>query len=207
MRKIKFKLLTQTELVVVETAARTFGELRTEVAANPALKDKITFGKNQFIERETKVSYGAIDEAILPATDCIMFVSPLETKLGALPSVSELQEMGYNELRSVGSKLNKDADAKIDLTGKRDDILDRLIEYVNAVQAPVENGADKAVEAIHSAVGTIKEATEVLKNAATKASVARPVVDNAAYKVTFDELEEEAKKLNAALKSCYYARK
>lgn len=189
MRKIKFKLLTQINLEVLETSARTFGELKADMAKHSTL-NAVSFNNSQLIERETKVMYGTLDDAVLPATDCIMFVTPVKTLSGAdIPTITELQEMGYNELRSLGSKLNKENDADIDLSGKRDDILDRMEDFVLMQEAAAQAEEQSAEEIVDEIIDRL----QVLK---TKLPVREVYVEEVtAIKVTLEDLEAEARAL------------
>ena len=196
MRKIKFKLLTRTELVAVETDARTFGQLKTQITANKELDALIQFGNNQFIERDTKVAYGALEDALLPVGDCFMFVIPMKTKSGCdLPSVDSLGEMGYSELRSLGSKLNKENDAAIDLSGKRVDILDRIATWLedNNPEVDSSNLGELADDIMENANAIIESAAELKK---MKLSAAEEPV---ALKITLTQLQKEAEELKKLL--------
>lgn len=196
MRKIKFKLLTRTELVTVETDARTFGQLKTQITANKELKALIQFGNNQFIERDTKVAYGALEDALLPVGDCFMFVIPMKTKSGCdLPSVDSLEEMGYSELRSLGSKLNKENGAAIDLSGKRVDILDRIATWLedNNPEVDSSNLGELADDIMENANAIIESAAELKK---MKLSAAEEPV---ALKITLTQLQKEAEELKKLL--------
>lgn len=79
MRTIKVKVLTQSELVKVETAARTFGEFKKETVVAEL---GIDWTSAKLIDRSSKATY-EVDEAVLPATDAIMFVMPTKSKAGA----------------------------------------------------------------------------------------------------------------------------
>lgn len=196
MRKIKFKLLTRTELVTVETDARTFGQLKTQITANKELNALIQFGNNQFIERDTKVAYGALEDALLPVGDCFMFVIPMKTKSGCdLPSVDSLEEMGYSELRSLGSKLNKENGATIDLSGKRVDILDRIAIWLEDNNPEVDSGnlGELADDIMENANAIIESAAELKK---MKLSAAEEPV---ALKITLTQLQKEAEELKKLL--------
>ncbi len=196
MRKIKFKLLTRTELVTVETDARTFGQLKTQITANKELNALIQFGNNQFIERDTKVAYGALEDALLPVGDCFMFVIPMKTKSGCdLPSVDSLEEMGYSELRSLGSKLNKENGATIDLSGKRVDILARIATWLedNNPEVDSSNLGELADDIMENANAIIESAAELKK---MKLSAAEEPV---ALKITLTQLQKEAEELKKLL--------
>lgn len=87
-RVIKLKLLTQTELVKVETSARTFAEFKKEPAVSAL---GIDWNSAKLIDRASKASFD-LDEAVLPAIDALMFVTPTKTKSGA--------DLGYKEVKA-----------------------------------------------------------------------------------------------------------
>ena len=76
-RTIKLKLLTKLALETVETSARTFGELKAEIASLG-----IDWNSSKLIDRASKASF-EMDDSVLPATDAIMFVMPTKSKAGA----------------------------------------------------------------------------------------------------------------------------
>ena len=78
-RIIKLKLLTQSSIVTIETSARTFGELKAESAVKAL---KIPWNSTKLIDKDTKVTFD-LDESVLPAISCLMFVTPTKTKSGA----------------------------------------------------------------------------------------------------------------------------
>lgn len=206
MRTIKFKLFTQTALESLTTDARTFGELKQAIKNSPNLVGKISFDNVQFIERETKVAYGNIEEAVLPAVDCIMFVTPTQTKLGATyPTLEEVDNMSYNELRSLGSKLNKEEMAGLDLSGKRADILEEILTYVK-----ISILRDESQKASISEVNVLEkldlisryasEVKEEVSGLLLKANTPVVVEEPAVIKVTVEMLEAEAKTLAARFK-------
>lgn len=110
MRTISLKVLTQSELVKVETNARTFGEFKTEVAHL-----EIDWSSSKLIDRASKASF-EMDDAVLPATDAIMFVMPTKSKAGAysyreaIKKVKELKEAGvpvpFNYTHATTAQLN-----------------------------------------------------------------------------------------------------
>ena len=91
-RVIKLKLLTQTELVKVESSARTFGELKSELKSKQI---NIDFSSAKLIDKLSKASY-EVDEAVLPAVDCLMFVMPTKSKAGADLPYKEVKELIKN---------------------------------------------------------------------------------------------------------------
>lgn len=145
MTKFKFKLTTQVQLETCESDAKTFGELKNAIKNSP-LGEKISFERQtevregqewirtiKLIEKNTLAEYGSIDDAPLPVGENLLFfVTPVEHKGGLDPTdipflekdeaLDQVDELGYNELISLGSKLNSLYDAEIDLSGKRDDV-------------------------------------------------------------------------------------
>jgi hypothetical protein len=112
-RLIKLKLLTQTELVKVETSARTLGELKSESIVKGL---GIDWANAKLIDRASKASFD-LDESVLPAIDALMFVTPTKTKSGAdLPykevkaKIKEYKEKGgvvnFNYTQATTSELN-----------------------------------------------------------------------------------------------------
>ena len=110
-RVLKLKVLTQSELVKVETSARTFGELKKE-AVVAALG--IDWSSAKLIDRASKASF-EVDEAVLPATDAIMFVMPTKSKAGASyqaelrAKIKDLKEAGvevpFNYTHATNSQM------------------------------------------------------------------------------------------------------
>lgn len=111
LRVLKLKVLSQSELVKVETSARTFGELKKEGAV-AALGIDWTSAK--LIDRASKASF-EVDEAVLPATDAIMFVMPTKSKAGASyqaelrAKIKDLKESGvevpFNYTHATNSQM------------------------------------------------------------------------------------------------------
>jgi hypothetical protein len=196
MRKIKFKLLTQSKLVSVETNARTFADLQTEIQQNPQLKDVVVFGKSQFIDNATKAQYGNIPDAVLPATDCLFYVVPTETKSGCdLPAV---EEMSYMDLRSLGSKLNHENGASIDLTGKRSDILPRVVEFLEKEEEFKEEHKEDFPISVEDAI--VAHAVKIIELVEEWKTTVVDQESKIAFKTTYDEVEAEAQRLKALLK-------
>lgn len=146
-RKIRLKLLSQTKIETIETNARTYGELVSLIESDSELNSKVFSGGDDIImiDRDTKVEYGNIDNAILPATDCIMFIQPAKTKSGCdfEFSSSEISNMNYNEIRSYGSKLNKTFNANIDLSGNTAEVKGKVFSYLISQESVTENNLEK----------------------------------------------------------------
>lgn len=227
MTTFRFKLTTQIGLETLESNATTFGELKRDIQ-NSDLASKISFERStenrdgqewvrtiKLIERNTQAEFGAIDEARLPAGDSlIFFVTPMEHK-GGLVDVqelhlesfgvveSELEELGYNEIRSFGSKLNKQYGARIDLSGKRDSILFNILNWLEnyyneldekSTESVEENTTDpmeNAKHLIYAGVNLVLEALEILEQF--------EATENLVGGVSLSELHEKALELQKQL--------
>lgn len=113
-RVIKLKLLTQTDLVKVETSARTLGELKQESLVKAL---GIDWNNAKLIDRASKASFD-LDESILPAIDALMFITPTKTKSGAdllykevKAKIKEYKENGgvvdFNYTQATTAQLNE----------------------------------------------------------------------------------------------------
>lgn len=182
-RLFKFKLLTQMQLEKFETDATTFGELVAAIEADPVMSEKISFGTKKIteggtdyevgiklIEKNLLTEYGSVPEALLPAGEAIFFVTPTRTKAGAdmeIYSTEELMEMGYNELRSLGSRLNSDYGAMLSLHGKREDILHRIDKFYDEIipepEAEAEPDMDTIKEHLYVAIALIQDVIDNLQ--------------------------------------------
>lgn len=121
LRTLKIKVLTQSELVKVETAARTFGEFKKEAVVAEL---GIDWSSAKLIDRASKATY-EVDEAVLPATDAIMFVMPTKSKAGADLSYKEVVAK-INEFKAAGGTV------PFNTVGKS---AKQLNEFWNSVQA------------------------------------------------------------------------
>ena len=226
MTTFKFKLTTQVALETLESNAQTFGELKRDIQ-NSELADKISFERKtehrdgqewvrtiKLIERNTQAEYGAVDDARLPAGDSlIFFVTPIEHKGGLVAAEDlhlesyeileeELQELGYNEIRSFGSKLNRVHDADIDLSGKRDEMLENILDWLEEYYAEEED--DNAVITIQTTEDA--SATDLLSAAVhlivrcidlLESDQAADVVDNTTLTQLHEDALELQRKMNA----------
>lgn len=142
MRKIFFKTTEQTAPIEVEVSddVTTFGDLRREVANTVNLEGK------RVIERNSKNTL-EIDDAHLPPGDLFLFVFPKKVKAGARIDV---EDMDYNELRALGSRLNHEEGANIDLSGRTEQVRERIQIYfdrsVGDAYEGIENDPDETVE-------------------------------------------------------------
>jgi hypothetical protein len=154
-----------------------------------------------FVEKTTLSEYGKIDEALLPAGDCIFFVLPIKNKAGLdLNSIEELKTLNYNELRTYCALINEVKDAKIDQSGSRVDILNRAIKFTQA-QLKVNTKAKKVEEAKEVIVdNSINELLLDAINLIEKAiELSKDNNSQLADGITYEELHEEALRLKAIL--------
>jgi len=190
MRKISFKLLTQAQLLVLETNARTLGELKAEISRNSQLRGKIAFGEVQLIERETKATFGDIDEAILPATDCIMFVVPRKTKSGAI--LTELAAMSFVDLKAHAEKLmDEDDDLCFDLDVPAADLYDALLDHY-------ERNPEVAEE-IKGLVEDLVKVTDIINIVIPKLE-ALNIEEVTALRVTTNDLQREIEAVSSTVR-------
>ncbi|NCC41805.1 MAG: hypothetical protein EOM21_20805 [Gammaproteobacteria bacterium] len=196
MTTFKFKLTSQVALEVLESNARTFGELKRDIQNSP-LGDLIKFDKKtemrngvqwestiKLIEKNTKVEYYNIDEAIIPQGETVIFfVLPFEHKGGMVgyediardipncsydeyPSLEEeIMELGYNEIRKLATLLKKDLNADIEIIGKRADILFNVLSWLHDyLEKDIFNPDELAeVTPISEAIDLLTQAIEVLR--------------------------------------------
>lgn len=171
MRTIKLKVLTQNELVVVETNARTFGEFKTEVSGLG-----IDWSSAKLIDKASKASF-EVDNAILPATDALMFVMPVKSKAGASRSemtaaVKALKEKGveipFNYTHATNKQLEDFLSSQTTEEEPAEVIFLKPGKYILVVE---ENETENAEEAVAKFKATLVEW------------------------VTFDDLQKEAEEL------------
>ena len=223
MTTFKFKLTTQVALETLESNAQTFGELKRDIQ-NSELADKISFERKtekrdgqewtrtiKLIERNTQAEYGAIDDARLPAGDSlIFFVTPIEHKGGLVAAEdlhlesyevleSELEELGYNEIRSFGSKLNRVHNANIDLSGRRYEMLENILDWLGDFYTEQEEEvtvdireSDDVVDLLSAAVHIIVRCIDLLES-----DEAVDVVDNTTLTQLHEDALELQRKMNA----------
>jgi len=127
MRKIRIKAFDRQNLVVLETSALTKADLINELNAG---------GYNLPTENINFVDFAtdntiAFPSALLPNIDCLLCIVPLKTDQGGFDyTIEEVEDMSYNEVRTFASSLNKNYSAGIDMTGKRDAIVERVVDFL-----------------------------------------------------------------------------
>ena len=212
-RKIKLKLLTQVKLEVIETNVRTFGELVDLIKKDSDLNSAVFGGGDDIvmIDRDTKVEYGNIPAAVLPATDCIMFIQPVKTKSGAdfQYSSSEISKLPYNDLRSYGSKLNRENNANIDLSGNTSELKTKIYGYLVKQEDVEESLEERIVDAKFCAIKQNLEdgknklctAIELVRDLEeTIASMTNSYPEDIVELITEESLDEEQQELLASYK-------
>jgi hypothetical protein len=115
-RTIKLKLLTQTSLVAVETSVRTLAEFKE---LPEVIKMDLKWNQIKLIDRATKNSID-LDSALLPAIDCIIFVTPTKTDSG-MANRSELYAI-IKEMKAGG------VEVPFNMTQVRTSVLEEFIE-------------------------------------------------------------------------------
>jgi len=148
-RKVSFKLPATVQLISIESDAKTFGQLMEDVA-NSVIADKIPIHSERvdnnyvrtykFIEKNSLVEYGKLDDAVLPEGNIILFVTPVDHKAGLTINfemdwplerkIEAINNMSYNEIRSLGYILNQEHNAGISLSGSKREVINNIIEFL-----------------------------------------------------------------------------
>lgn len=201
-RKVTLKLTTQKDLMVFESSARTFGELKKEFTT-------VKWDGMRVVERSTKNTL-QMDDAVLPATDFVLFLVPEKVKSGASKKF-DVETANYNELRSHISFLNKMKNAKISMNGKVDDLRKALKKYLNKQETPkvekatpakAETSADvdSVIEAIEEGRNKINEAIDAIIELAKANPESIGDTTEYAFKTSMEELESELNGIKSSLK-------
>ena len=187
MRKVTLKLTTQKDLIVVETNARTFGELKKELK-------NVKWDGMRVVERSTKNTL-EMDEAILPATDFVLFLVPEKVKAGRFDSKSA----SYNELRSHLAFLNKMKDAKLSLDGKVDELRERVIKYYSEDNVAEEVETADPILIIEGCREKINDAIDLIIENINK-GVCQEDTEEYIIKLTASDLDTEVNEIKRVLK-------
>ena len=205
-RQVTLKLTTQKDLIKHESEARTFGELKAELK-------NVKWDGMRVVERSSKNTL-QMDDAILPATDFILFLVPEKVKAGAEKKF-DVEKASYNELRSKISFLNKMKGAKLSMDGKVDELRKTLKKYLakNAEKpeqkkaenqnVPVQEAECDPIEAIENCRKGINEAIDsIIAAYNSKPNTTVQVEDTTEYvvKTSVDDLEDEVEQLKKSLK-------
>jgi hypothetical protein len=189
-RTVTLKLSTQRDLVTHESSARTFAELKQE------LSGIVNFDNVKVIERSKKVTLEA-DDAILPATNFMVFVVPQKVKSGSVETLNDINTATYNELRSHGSYLNKSENAGLDLSGNTEQIRTNIMDYYMS-NTNVTPSVDDTVVLVEEARAFVNETfdtlIELLSNKENQQDEG-----NIVMKLTMEDLNEELNKIRHQL--------
>ena len=181
-RNVTLKLTTQKDLINVESDARTFGELKNQ------LKD-VKWDGMRVVERSTKNTL-QMDDAVLPATDFVLFLVPEKVKSGA---GIDIDNSSYNDLRSHISMLNRVKNAGLSLDGKVDDLRTSLKKYYGQIPAEAED----QIAIIEECRAKINEAIDAILEVAKTKSVDKTEY---VFKTSVEDLEQEVSEIKTCLK-------
>lgn len=195
-RLVTLKLTTQKDVIKHESAARTYGELKKELS-------NVKWSGMRVVERTNKTTLQHSD-AVLPATDFVLFLVPEKVKSGfgnkkGLKKLKDINSASYNDTRSHISFLNKVKDAGIAMDGGVGELRERLNSYYGKdASAPIES-ISSAVEVIEGHRAGINKAIDAIVEAAKAAP--QVVEDTTEYlvKTSVDDLEKEISELKSAL--------
>ena len=195
-RTVTLKLTTQKDLVKHESSARTYGELKKELP-------NVKWSGMRVVERTNKTTL-QMDDAVLPATDFVLFLVPEKVKSGAskakgLKKLKNVETASYNDCRSHISFLNNMKDAKLAMDGGVDVLRARLKEYYDAAKAGKTPKGDGPVEIIEECRTKINNAIDAIIESA-KAGF--PVEDATEYviKTSVADLDNELGEIKKSLK-------
>jgi hypothetical protein len=194
-RQVTLKLTTQKDVIKHESAARTYGELKKEL-------NNIKWSGMRVVERTNKTTLQHSD-AVLPATDFVLFLVPEKVKAGlgnkkGLKKLKDIDNASYNDARSHISFLNKVKNAGIAMDGGVGELRARLNSYYGKDgEAPATVAS--AVEVIEGHRKGINEAIDAIIEAAKAGP--EVVEDTTEYlvKTSVDDLENEIKELKSSL--------
>jgi len=191
-RKVTLKLTTQKDLIVVDSNARTFGELKAEM-------NTVKWDGMRVVVRSTKNTLQD-DDALLPAEDFVLFLVPEKVKSGGTKKkLKDIAGAKYNDLRSHASFLNKMKDAQIAMNGGTEELRSAVQAYYDNKDGVKATPDVDPVQAIEEARTNINAAIDdIIKNASNPVAVE----DTTEYvvKVSVDDLESEIQDIKKALK-------
>lgn len=179
-RVIKLKLLKQLALVEVETSARTFGEFKAEIS-----NLDIDWSSAKLIDRASKVAF-ELDEAVLPATDAVMFVMPTKSKAGADLPYKDVKAL-VKDFKATGG--NVPFNYTQATTGQLNSFWDTVKQQSDVVETitnELQQESEEVVETITLTPGTYKLVVE---------GGEEPVVIQYVDNTTLEDLATEASKL------------
>jgi hypothetical protein len=196
-RQVTLKLTTQKDVIKHESAARTYGELKKEL-------NNVKWSGMRVVERTNKTTLQHTD-AVLPATDFVLFLVPEKVKSGnedkknGLQNLKNISEASYNDARSHISFLNKVKNAEIAMDGGVNDLRARLNSYYKNSDAKAPASITTAIEMIEEHRKGINEAIDAIIVAASTSP--ETVEDTTEYlvKTSVDDLENEISELKSIL--------
>jgi hypothetical protein len=174
------KLLTQDMPVKIETDARTLGELKNV----PEVKRlSIDWNNTKVINKADKASF-ELDESILPAIECWLFITPTKTKSG--------QDLPYKEVKAK-IKEYKEKGGKVDFNYTQATTAD-LNKFWNKVKGskPIVGQSKPIAKKVAEVVTNVKAKAESIKETPKEDTI---LVKDIADVVTKAELQSEAQYL------------
>ena len=197
-RTIKLKLLTQSGLVKIESSARTFSELKQDALIK---KLEIDWDHTKLIDKATRNVVSDLEDSVLPAIDCILFVTPNQTKSGAeLPykevkvKIKEYKENGgevpFNYTQSTTKKMN-------DFWNKvknQKPVESQEVEKVSDDLVKDESFIEKLAGSIASKLGFSKK-TEDVETKEEEPIIPSIPLEDIAEVITNQELQDEVESL------------
>lgn len=183
-RKVTLKVTTQKDLIHHESSARTLGELQKELP-------NVNWSGMRIVERSSKNTL-QMKDALLPATDFLLFLIPEKMKSGADVNVATAQ---YNELRSYMAKLNHEEDAGLSLDGKVEELRGRLTDYLAA--EPISNYVPE-----QDPVNIIEECRARINNAIDNiiaAAKVKAIQEDYVFKTSLKDLDTEISEIKKSL--------
>ena len=198
MRTLKLKLLTQADLVTIETEANTLKEFKND----PVVKDlNIRWEQAKLIDRETLASY-ELDDSILPVTNSIMFVTPIKTKSGVYTykeGVAKIKEYwangGAEKFNLIGAStetINEFCRTFIDM--KTDKTSKIKLSVVSDNESLLKESVDLIEQALKKLRTVSLEATPAILN---KLELYK---EELAHYITKDDLQKEAETIASKFK-------
>lgn len=188
-RTVTLKLTTQRDLVIHESSARTFAELKKELS-------NINFNGMKTIERTKKVTLEA-DDAVLPATDFMLFLVPQKVKAGAVEHLDDIDTASYNELRSHGSYLNNVKGANLNLSGSTENLRDTIANYYGGQPDEVDENV-VVIEEARASVNQVFDDLIVALQSRTEGVDVKE--EDIVIKTTMEDLNNEVAEIRKQLK-------
>jgi hypothetical protein len=181
-------VLTSSQVVTIESDVRTFGEFKVL----PEIEDLGIDWKNcKLIDRATKATF-ELDDAVLPAVNCILFQTITKSKAGM-----DWTEASYSECKEE-MKCLKEEGVKIpfNYTHASTDTLREFLSDYYEEDFDVEITEKDSIETI---ISTIENLLSILK-VKVNSMLDLEDFDNIVDFVTVDDLEDEFEEIQQQLK-------